>query len=282
MVQKVLITGANGQLGKELVQYFSDKNGFEVYGFGRDDLDITNQEQVDEQFFKIQPNLVIHSAAYTQVDLAESDVDKAYLVNGIGTRNISVAAENINAKLVYISTDYVFNGTGVKPYDEFMQTSPIGVYGKTKLAGEQFVRDFHNKFFIVRTSWVYGKHGNNFVKTMLKLGSEKDKLSVVNDQLGAPTYTLDLAACIFELIRTSKYGIYHVSNSGSCSWYEFAKTIFEEASIKVELNPCTTDEFPRPAPRPKYSVFDHMALRLNNFSPMRHWKEALKEYINNQ
>jgi dTDP-4-dehydrorhamnose reductase len=279
MVQKVLITGANGQLGKELVHYFSNKDGYEVFGFGREDLDITNQEQVDEIFFEIQPAAVIHSAAYTQVDLAESDVDKAYLVNGIGTRNVSVAAENIGAKLVYISTDYVFDGTGIKPYHEFMQTSPIGVYGKTKLAGEQFVKDFHNKFFIVRTSWVYGKHGNNFVHTMLKLGIEKDKLSVVDDQVGGPTYTLDLAACIFELINTSKFGVYHVSNSGSCSWYEFAKAIFEKANINVELNPCTTKEFPRPAPRPTYSVFDHMSLRLNGFKPMRHWKEGLAEFI---
>jgi dTDP-4-dehydrorhamnose reductase len=279
MSQKVLITGANGQLGKELVEYFSNKNDFEVIGYGRQELDITNQDQVDKLFLKIKPNIVIHTAAYTKVDLAESDADQAYLVNSIGTRNVAVAAEIIGSKLVYISTDYVFDGTSGEPYNEFMLTSPIGVYGKSKLAGEQFVRDFHSKFFIVRTSWVFGKHGNNFVKTMINLGREKEKLSVVNDQNGCPTYTFDLAVCLYELVKTSKYGVYHVSNSGSCTWYEFAKAIFEEAKIKVELIPCTTKEFPRPAPRPINSVFDHMALKLNNFTPMKHWKDSLSEFM---
>jgi dTDP-4-dehydrorhamnose reductase len=279
MSQKVLITGANGQLGRELVEYFSNDIKYEVFGYGRLELDITNQEHVDKLFTDIQPDIVIHSAAYTKVDLAESDVDTAYLVNSIGTRNIAVAAENIGSKLVYISTDYVFDGTGVEPYHEFIRTSPIGVYGKSKLRGEEFVSNFHNKYFIVRTSWVYGKYGNNFVKTMLKMANERDSLSVVHDQVGCPTYTFDLAACISELIKTSKYGVYHVSNSGMCSWYEFAKAIFEEAGLKVQLNACTSKEFPRPAPRPAYSVFDHMSLRLNGFKSMRHWKVALAEFI---
>lgn len=278
MSQKVLITGANGQLGKELVELFTEK-GFEVYGFGRDKMDITNQIQVQEIISTLKPDIVLHSAAHTKVDLAESEPEQAFLINAYGTRNVAVAAEEVGAKLVYVSTDYVFDGTNNEPYDEFSPTSPLGVYGKSKLAGEQFVRDLHSKFFIVRTSWVYGKHGNNFVKTMLKLGEEKKELSVVADQVGCPTYTLDLAKSILEIVATEKYGIYHISNSGSCSWYEFAKIIFKEAGMNVKVNPCTTADFPRPAARPAYSVFKHMALQLNNFKTPREWKRGLSHFL---
>lgn len=278
MSQKVLITGANGQLGKELVELFNNE-GFEVYGFGRDEMDITNQSQVKEIIHRVQPDIVIHSAAHTKVDLAESEPEKAFAINAYGTRNVAVAAEQIKAKLVYVSTDYVFDGTGTEPYDEFSPTSPLGVYGKSKLAGEQFVRDLHSQFFIVRTSWVYGKHGANFVKTMLKLGSEKKELSVVADQVGCPTYTLDLATTILELVSTEKYGVYHVSNSGQCSWYEFAKAIFDEAGIEVQVNPCTTEEFPRPAERPAYSVFKHQSLAINNITIPRQWRDGLVHFL---
>lgn len=280
MSQKVLITGANGQLGKELVELFTAK-GFEVYGFGRDKMDITNQSQVQEVISTVKPNIVLHSAAHTQVDLAESEPDQAFLINAYGTRNVAVAAEAVGAKLVYVSTDYVFDGTNDEPYNEFSPTSPLGVYGKSKLAGEQFVRDLHSKFFIVRTSWVYGKHGANFVKTMLKLGEERKELSVVADQIGCPTYTLDLANAILELVDSEKYGIYHISNSGSCSWYEFAKEIFKISEMKVQINPCTTADFPRPAARPANSVFEHMSIKLNNFSSIRHWREALNSFLKN-
>ncbi|MCM3150877.1 dTDP-4-dehydrorhamnose reductase [Priestia megaterium] len=278
MSQKVLITGANGQLGKELVELFTEK-GFEVYGFGRDKMDITNQAQVQEVISTLKPNIVLHSAAHTQVDLAESEPEQAFSINAYGTRNVAVAAEAAGAKLVYVSTDYVFDGTNDEPYNEFSPTSPLGVYGKSKLAGEQFVRDLHSKFFIVRTSWVYGKHGANFVKTMLKLGKERKELSVVADQRGCPTYTLDLANAILELVNTEKYGVYHVSNSGNCSWFEFAKAIFEEAKLDVVVNPCTTKEFPRPAARPENSVLQHMSLEVNGFSRMRDWKSGLTHFI---
>ena len=213
--------------------------------------------------------------------LAESEPDQPFLVNAYGTRNVAVASEAVGVKLVYVSTDYVFDGTANTPYHEFSPTNPMSVYGKSKLAGEQFVRDLHSKFFIVRTSWVFGKHGNNFVKTMLKLAQERDELKVVDDQVGSPTYTVDLARCILDLIQTEKYGIYHVSNSGHCSWYEFAKAIFEEAGVEVKVNPCTTKDFPRPAPRPAYSVLDHMALRLNGFKEMPNWRDSLKGYLKN-
>ncbi|MEI2392036.1 dTDP-4-dehydrorhamnose reductase [Priestia megaterium] len=280
MSQKVLITGANGQLGKELVELFTEK-GFEVYGFGRDKMDITNQAQVQKMISTLKPNIVLHSAAHTQVDLAESEPDQAFLINAYGTRNVAVAAEAVGAKLVYVSTDYVFDGTGNTPYNEFAPTSPLGVYGKSKLAGEHFVRDLHSKFFIVRTSWVYGKHGNNFVKTMLKLGKEKEELSVVADQIGCPTYTLDLANSILELVDTQKYGVYHISNSGSCSWYEFAQAIFEEAGMNVQVKPCKTEDFPRPAQRPGYSVFRHLSLEANKIPVPREWRSGLSHFLHN-
>ncbi|OQO98543.1 dTDP-4-dehydrorhamnose reductase [Geobacillus sp. 44C] len=275
---KVVVTGAKGQLGIDLVDLLSDR-GYEVYGYGREELDITNFDQVQQVISEVKPDVVIHAAAYTKVDLAESEPDQAFAINAYGTRNVAVISEKVGAKLVYVSTDYVFDGTANAPYNEFAPTNPLSVYGKSKLAGEQFVRDLHSKFFIVRTSWVYGKHGNNFVKTMLKLAQERDELMVVHDQVGCPTYTVDLANCILELIQTEKYGVYHVSNSGHCSWYEFAKAIFEEAGIKVKVNPCTTKDFPRPAPRPAYSVFEHMALRLNGFKEMPHWRESLKNFV---
>ncbi|OUM90026.1 dTDP-4-dehydrorhamnose reductase [Parageobacillus thermoglucosidasius] len=277
---KVVVTGAKGQLGTDLMHLLADR-GFEAYGYGREELDITNFSQVKQVIHEINPDVVIHAAAYTKVDLAESEPDKAFLINAYGTRNVAVASEAVGAKLVYISTDYVFDGTANKPYDEFSPTNPLSVYGKSKLAGEQFVRDLHSRFFIVRTSWVFGKHGNNFVKTMLKLAREREELMVVNDQIGCPTYTADLANCLLELIQTEKYGIYHVSNSGHCSWYEFAKAIFEETGIIVKVNPCATKEFPRPAPRPAYSVFDHMGLRLNGFKELPNWRNSLKRFLEN-
>lgn len=275
---KVVVTGAKGQLGTDLVHLLADR-GYEVYGYGREELDITNFEQVKQVISEVNPDVVIHAAAYTKVDLAESEPDQAFLINAYGTRNVAVVSEAVGAKLVYISTDYVFDGMATTPYNEFAPTNPLSIYGKSKLAGEQFVRDLHSKFFIVRTSWVYGKHGNNFVKTMLKLAQERDELMVVHDQVGCPTYTVDLANCILELIQTEKYGVYHVSNSGHCSWYEFAKAIFEEAGIEVKVNPCTTKDFPRPAPRPAYSIFDHLAWRLNGFKEVRSWKFALREFL---
>jgi len=276
--QKILVTGAKGQLGTDMVKLLKDME-YEVYGYGRAELDITDFQQVKSVIDHIHPNVVIHAAAYTKVDAAESEPDQAFLVNAYGTRNIVVASEYIGAKFVYISTDYVFDGTANVPYNEFAFTNPISVYGKSKLAGEQFVRDLHSKFFIIRTSWVYGKHGNNFVKTMLKLAQEQKELFVVDDQIGCPTYAVDLASCIFQLIQTEKYGVYHISNSGHCSWYEFAKAIFEEANVNIVVNPCKTKDYPRLAQRPPYSVLDHMALRLNGFKELRHWREALKEFI---
>lgn len=281
MSSKVIVTGGHGQLGTELTVMLQEK-GFETYGLGHQELDITSLDDVRRVFQEIKPDVVCHTAAYTAVDKAESDRDGAFLVNAYGTRNVAIASEEAGAKLVYISTDYVFNGEKEGAYSEFDFPSPLGVYGQSKYAGEQFVHDFHSKFFITRTSWVYGQYGGNFVKTMLKLASDHDQLRVVNDQRGCPTYTEDLAEKIIELIQTDKYGTYHISNSGSCTWYEFAKAIFEIRGIDIQVDPCTTAEFPRPAKRPKNSVFEHMALTLNGFEDVRDWKPALKEFLSNE
>ncbi|MBE3594373.1 MAG: dTDP-4-dehydrorhamnose reductase [Candidatus Carbobacillus altaicus] len=276
--RKVLVTGPRGQLGQDLMILLRER-GYDAFGFSREELDITDMEKVQETFTSIRPDVVLHTAAYTKVDQAEEEIDLAFAVNGWGTRNVAVASEEVGAKLVYISTDYVFDGEKGKPYLEYDRTAPLNVYGASKEIGEQMVRDFHSRFFIVRTSWVYGAYGANFVKTMLRLGKEEPAVRVVNDQTGSPTYTVDLAEALFQLMETEKYGIYHLSNSGACSWYDFAKAIFEEAGMQVTVEPIPTEYFPRPAKRPKYSVMDHMAWRLNGFPPMPHWRDGLKRFF---
>ncbi|KRF35869.1 dTDP-4-dehydrorhamnose reductase [Paenibacillus sp. Soil787] len=275
---KVLVTGGEGQLGTDVIKVLQDQ-GYEVYGFGKKELDITIKDQVEEIFSQIVPDIVVHTAAYTKVDLAETEYELAFNINALGTRNLATAADKYQAKLIYISTDYVFNGEKLEPYQEFDATNPINVYGESKLAGEEFVRSICPKYFIVRTSWVYGLHGNNFVKTMLQLAQKQTSLSVVHDQIGSPTYTIDLARCISDIMETDKYGTYHVSNSGYCSWYEFAKEIFNSASITIDLIPVTSEQFPRPAKRPRYSVMQHSALELNGFQMIRSWKDGLKDFL---
>lgn len=281
---RVLVTGASGQLGKDVVDLFQQK-GHEVMGCSRSELDITNLEQCQQVINEFQPDSIIHCAAYTAVDAAETDVDGAYKVNAVGTRNVAVVAEKIGAKLVYISTDYVFNGHSAVPYQEYDNTDPQSVYGKSKRAGEILTQSLSSRYFIVRTSWVYGQHGNNFVKTMLRLGQEKPQLQVVHDQKGSPTYTVDLAHFLEELIHTEKYGIYHASNSGDCTWFEFTQAIFEEAQklgfkITAQVEPCITEQFPRPAPRPAKSVMDHLSIRTNGLNDLRPWREGLKDFLN--
>ncbi|TMV50996.1 dTDP-4-dehydrorhamnose reductase [Paenibacillus mesophilus] len=274
---RILVTGANGQLGQDLVKILTREQ--EVHGLGRDQLDITSEDQCNRVISDLRPDAIIHSAAYTAVDMAETEEDLAYKINAFGTRNLAIAAEKIGAKLCYISTDYVFDGTGSRPYREYDHPNPHSVYGKSKRAGEQLVQSLSSRYYIVRTSWVYGLYGANFVKTMLKLAQDRDTLKVVSDQVGSPTYTVDLARFLEQLVQTERYGIYHASNSGVCSWYEFAKAIFEEADIGINVKPCKTEDFPRPAPRPKYSVMDHMSIRVNQFEDLRDWREALKEFL---
>jgi dTDP-4-dehydrorhamnose reductase len=274
---KVIVTGAGGQLGRDLVKCLKLKH--EVIGFNHSQLDVTDYDQCLQILNLIKPDVVIHTAAYTAVDLAESEEDLAYSINAAGTRNLAVITEQLGAKFCYISTDYVFDGTSSSPYKEFDNTNPQSVYGKSKRAGEQLTQTLCMKYFIVRTSWVYGVNGNNFVKTMLKLASERDTVKVVQDQTGSPTYTIDLCNFLIKLVQTEKYGIYHASNSGKCSWYEFANAIFEECGIQMNVTPCSTDEFPRPAPRPVYSVLDHLSIRTNGFNDFRHWREGLVDFL---
>jgi dTDP-4-dehydrorhamnose reductase len=273
----ILVTGANGQLGQDVVRILGTNH--EVHGLGREQLDITNEDQCLEVLESLKPDVVIHSAAYTAVDLAETEEDLAYKINAFGTRNIAIAAEKFGAKFCYISTDYVFDGTGTKPYREYDNTNPQSIYGKSKRAGEYLVQTLSTKYFIVRTSWVYGLYGANFVKTMLKLAQDRDSLKVVKDQFGSPTYTVDLANFLEQLIQTERYGIYHASNSGVCSWFDFAKAIFEECDKKMNVEPCSTEEFPRPAPRPRYSAMEHLAIRTNGFEDLRPWREGLKAFL---
>jgi len=277
---KILITGGRGQLGRDLEEVLLKTGRHELTCPGRGELDVTKPGEVQRLILNNRPEVIIHAAANTNVDQCELDEDSAYLVNALGTRNVAVAAAKAGAKLVYVSTDYVFNGRAGRPYTEFDIPDPINVYGKSKLAGEQYVVSLSNKYFIVRTSWLYGRYGKNFVKTMLNLAKEKSEVSVVNDQVGTPTYTKDLARFLAELIQTELYGIYHASNSGFCSWFDFARAIFKTAGLEqVKVRPISTPELNRPAPRPAFSVLDNYCLRLQGLPDLRPWEEALQEFL---
>ena len=273
---KIIVTGSSGQLGQELMKLLPED--YRVYGLARTELDVTNAEQVIRKITALNPDVVIHCAAYTSVDQAETESDQAYLVNSIGTGNVAIASEKVGAKQIFISTDYVFDGNKQTPYKEHDETNPRTVYGRSKLAGEQLVKMISSKYFIVRTSWLFGKFGPNFVKTMLRLANESDEVKVVNDQIGSPTYTVDLVLFLEQLMKTEKYGIYHASNMGSCSWYDFAKEIFSINNKRVNLQPCLTEQYPRPAPRPRYSVLDNDAIRLHGFRPLPPWRDALVRF----
>lgn len=274
---KIIVTGANGQLGRELVPILRTRH--EVFGLGRNELDVKDLDLCRSIMRRIKPDAVIHAAAYTAVDLAETNEDEAYAVNAFGSRNIALGAADVGAKVCYISSDYVFDGTARSPYKEFDTPNPVNVYGKSKRAGELLVQTIAAKWFIVRTSWVYGVYGSNFVKTMLRQAARNSELKVVHDQIGSPTYAKDLSHFLMQLVETDKYGIYHATNTGHCSWYEFAEAIFEESGLSVRLQPCTSAEFPRPAVRPQYSVLDHMSIRTNGFDDLRNWREALKDCL---
>ena len=276
---KVLITGASGQLGKDLTNLLSSKKNIEVFPLMKENLDITDQDLVKKTLKNIVPHIILHCAAYTNVDGCESDSDLAYSVNAYGTRNIAVEAERYKAKMVYISTDYVFDGKSAEPYDEFSAVNPLSVYGASKLAGEDLVKHFCNRFFIIRTSWLFGWHGKNFVKTILQLAGERDEISVVDDQTGCPTFSSDLAKLISSIMHTEAYGIYHAANSGQCTWFEFAQQILKTYNIEnVMVKPITTEELNRLAPRPSYSVLGNRALRLNDFSVLPEWQDSLQRF----
>lgn len=275
---KIVITGAKGQLGLELSRQLEYKNDYEVLATHRDTLNIIDMDNVNQFILSNKPDVVVNCAAHTAVDLCEEDVENTYKINTLGPRNLSIACEKIGAKFVQVSTDYVFDGNSREPYKENNKTNPNSVYGKSKLMGEQFTKEFCSRYFIVRTAWLYGE-GNNFVRTMLKLAENNNELNVVNDQYGSPTSTVDLAKAIIALINTEYYGVYHGTCEGQCSWYEFAKKIFELSDIDIKVNPVTSDEFKRLAPRPTYSVLDNFMLKLVGLNSFRNWEDSLSEYL---
>jgi len=275
---KIVVTGAKGQLGSDIVKEIKQAYNVEVFGIDIDDLDITKKIEVDNYMKKINPDVIIHCAAYTAVDRAEDEKEKCYNVNVIGTKNIVNAAKKSHSKLVYISTDYVFSGEKLGEYNTLDKPNPNTYYGKTKYLGEiESLK--HKKNFIIRISWVFGKNGNNFIKTMLNLSKTKKKLKIVEDQIGSPTYTYDLSKIISKMIMTEKYGIYHITNEGVCSWLEFAKEIFKLSKIKIQLEGISSDQYFTKAKRPKNSVMSKEKLREYGFSPLPTWQNALKRFL---
>lgn len=275
---KVLVTGANGQLGYDIIKLL-DSEGIEFLGTDRESLDITNEEQVKRVISDYNPDAVIHCAAYTAVDKAEDEKKLCYSVNVLGTKYVAEACKDINTKMIYISTDYVFDGEGDKPFEVTDKPNPINYYGQTKYEGEVEVQKILDKYFIVRISWVFGSNGNNFVKTMLRLGKERDEISVVADQIGSPTYTPDLAKLLVEMVKTDKYGVYHATNEGYCSWYEFACEIFKQVGIDTKVIPIKTEDFPTGATRPKNSKLSKKNLQLAKFKQLSGWKKSLSYYL---
>lgn len=275
---KVLITGAKGMLGSDLVEVFKEKN-YEVFPCDIDDFDITDNMATRQYIKAKNPDLVLHPAAYTDVDGCETNEDFAYKVNALGTRNVAVACRELDIPMVHYSTDYIFDGTNSQGYKEFDQPGPLNAYGRSKLAGEKFIQQVLDKFYIVRISWLCGHKGKNFIKTILRLAREKKELTVVNDQTGSPTFTIDVAKATLQLVQRPTYGIYHVTNSGYCTWYQFAKEICEFAGLDISIKPITTKELNRPALRPEYSILDNYHWKLEGYQPLRTYKEALREYL---
>ena len=278
---KILVTGAGGQLGYDIVRELGERGFTDVLGIDRDDLDITDEHDVRKFIENYKPDVVMHNAAWTAVDKAEDYPDDCYKVNVLGTRYIAEAAENIGAKLVYISTDYVFDGEGEKFFEVDDKKGPLSVYGKTKYEGELEAKKC-KKHFIVRISWVFGINGNNFVKTMLKLAETKTELNVVADQIGSPTYTYDLSKLLCDMIETEKYGTYHATNEGVCSWNDFAKKIFEVAGVDMKVNSVTAAEYPAKAKRPLNSRLSKRSLDDAGFKRLPTWEDAVTRYIKNE
>lgn len=275
---KILITGAKGMLGNALCKELSKQ--YEVIGFGHNDCDITQRDQVIAKVNQVQPEVIIHTAAFTGVDACEFKPDRAYDVNAKGTESIAIASQQVEALLIYISTDYVFDGEKKEPYLENDEPKPLSAYGKSKLEGEKFVQSILKRYLIIRSSWLFGRGRKNFVDTIIERAKEENILSIVSDKFGSPTYTVDLAKAIRGLLTADIYGIYHITNSGYCSWYEYAQKILEYAAIKdVKLIPITLGELNLKAPRPRYSILDNSRYYKITAESLRSWQDALKEHL---
>lgn len=277
-MKKIIVTGCNGQLGRAINKEFAGNTEIELVNTDVGELDITSVDKVLELAREVKPIAIINCAAHTAVDACESDVDNAYRINAIGPRNLSIAATETGAKMIHISTDYVFDGKSAKPYIEFDRPDPQGVYGATKLAGENMVRDFADRYFIFRTAWLYGD-GKNFVKAMLKKSETEDKVRVVNDQFGSPTSTRELAGVIAHLLFTENYGLFHATCEGSCDWAEFAREIFRLTGKSTQVEGISTEEYGAAAARPAYSILENYMLKLTTDYSFADWHDAIAEYI---
>jgi dTDP-4-dehydrorhamnose reductase len=287
-MEKIIVTGCNGQLGRAINKELMAAGGYELVntdvfqGEGITPLDITSVDAVLDLARQVKPAAIINCAAYTAVDKQESDIDLSYRINAIGPRNLAIAATEVGAKLVHVSTDYVFDGNGTRPYIEFDQTGPVSVYGKTKLAGEEMVKQFAKDFFILRTAWLYGD-GKNFVKTMLGLSEKYDEVSVVKDQLGTPTSTKELAKAIHYLLPTENYGVFHATCEGDTNWADFTEEIFRLAGKKTKVNHVTTSEYlaknTQAAPRPAYSILENYMFKLTSDFMFADWHDAIEDYL---
>ena len=274
---RVLVTGVKGQLGYDVMNELAGR-GHEGIGVDIQEMDITDAASVEKVITEAAPDAVIHCAAYTAVDAAEDNVDLCRRVNAGGTENIARVCKALNCKMMYISTDYVFNGQGTRPWEPDDKREPLNVYGQTKYEGELAVETLE-KFFLVRIAWVFGVNGKNFIKTMLNLGKTRDHLTVVADQIGSPTYTYDLARLLVDMIETDKYGRYHATNEGLCSWHEFACEIFKQAGMNVTVSPVTSDQYPAKAKRPMNSRMDKSKLDEMGFKRLPSWQDALGRYL---
>ena len=287
-MKKIIVTGCNGQLGRAVNIELGMQNEYELIntdvteGEGIHPLDITSIDAVTKFAAEVKPYAIINCAAYTAVDKQEKDIDLSYKINAIGPRNLAIAATQNEARIVHISTDYVFEGNGTKPYIEFDKTGPVSMYGKSKLAGEKFVAQFADKFYTIRTAWLYGD-GRNFVKTMMKLSETHDTISVVNDQLGTPTSTAELARAIHGLLSTDNFGLFHGTCEGSCSWADFTEEIFRNAGVRTQVDHVSTEEYanmnPTTAPRPKYSILENYMLKLTGGYQFADWHDAIQAYM---
>ena len=281
---RVLVTGVKGQLGYECVRELSERGYHNILGIDIQDLDITDQEAVDKFVDNFKPDVILHPAGWTAVDKAEENPDLVFKVNAEGTKNLAVAAERNQAKIIYISTDYVFEGKGDTPFETNSPKIGLSVYGRSKSLGEDYVLKFNSRSFVIRISWAFGINGNNYIKSMLRLAETKTELNIVADQIGSPTYMYDLSKLMCDMMETDKYGVYHATNEGYCSWYDFTKYIYKVAGIThVKVNPITTAEYkklvPNQADRPLNSRLSKKSLDDNGFKRLPTWQDAVDRFL---
>ena len=275
---RILVTGVKGQLGYDVMNELA-KRGHTGIGVDVEEMDITDAAKVEQVIKASDVEAVIHCAAYTAVDAAEDNVEICHKINAEGTENIAKVCKELDLKMIYISTDYVFNGEGTRPWEPDDEREPLNVYGQAKYEGELAVEKYLEKYYIVRIAWVFGVNGKNFIKTMLNLSETHDELSVVNDQIGSPTYTYDLAKLLVDMVETDKYGRYHATNEGLCTWYEFATEIFRQAGKEIAVHPVTSEQFPSKAKRPHNSRMSKDKLEANGFDRLPTWQDALNRYL---